>query len=313
MTIDNREANLSSSRLSGLERFHRTKPRGKSSELAETNQSGDHGLLLEVRSLSLSKDGQLLATGSWGGKIALRLAATGEDFCEWVAHICAVSALSLCHAHSTLASASSDGTLKIWNFVDNPEETMRLTAHDGEVTMLALTNDATMVASASDDRVIHVWNTSNGSHAYSIKIPWSKTCLTFSNDGALLAIALQRSIRLWDLKNDKQVLAIQTDEAATIMAFSDDGHTLSTDSDVFKLHPNQTPAVAEHHFMANDTFHLKVSADRQWVVIGNEEVLWLPPNYRPETARLWTSSGSTVAIACGSNVLFVTAGATSSD
>jgi hypothetical protein len=269
--------------------------------------------MLEVRSLSLSKDGQLLATGSCDGKIALRLAATGEVFCEWTAHIGAVSALSLCHAHSTLASASYDGTLKIWNLVDNPEEIMRLTAHDGEVTMLALTNDATMVASASEDQVIHVWNTSNGTHAYSIKLPWSKTCLTFSNDGVLLAIALQRSIRLWDLKNDKQVLAIQTDEAATIMAFSHDGHTLSTDSDVFKLRLNQTPAIAEHQFMANDAFDLRVSADRQWVVIGNEAVLWLPPNYRPETARFWTSSGSTVAIACGANVLFVTANAPASE
>jgi hypothetical protein len=263
--------------------------------------------------LSLSKDGQLLATGSWDGRIALRLATTGEIFCEWTAHIGAVSALSICHAHSMLASASFDGTLKIWNLIDNPEETMLVTAHDREVTMLALSNDAAMVVSASDDQVVNVWNTSHGTHAYTITIPWSKHCLTFSNDGSLLAIALQRSIRLWNLKDYRQVLAIQTDESATIMAFSDDGHTLSTGSDVFKLRLNQTPAIAEHHILASDTFNLKVSVDRQWVLIGNEEVIWLPSNYRPETARFWTSSGSTVAIACGPNVLFVTAGASESD
>lgn len=139
-----------------------------------------------------------------------------------------------------------------------------------------------------------------------IKIPSRNTYLSFSNDETLLVIALWHSIRLWNSKNDRRVLTIQIDEAATIMALSGYAHTLLTNSDAFKLGLTQTSAMAEHRCMTSSTSDLKRPADRQWVLIGEEEVLWLAPDHRPETARVWASFRSLVAIACGSNVLFVT-------
>jgi WD40 repeat protein len=98
------------------------------------------------------------------------------------AHDKAVTALAFLTG-DRLASASDDGTIRIWDTASKGERTT-LTAQNRPVTSLAVWGD--MLASAGDDGTVRIWNWKEGTEPQTLR-GHSKPvkCVKFSNKGNL--------------------------------------------------------------------------------------------------------------------------------
>jgi WD40 repeat protein len=129
-----------------------------------------------------------------------------------------------------LASASDDGTTRLWHL---PGGTQRLvlTGHTGGVWGCAFSPDGTLLATTSDDGTARLWRVADGSTAAVLAghDGWV-TCCAFSPDGALLATAaVDGTARLWRV-GDNDVVRVLTGHRGEIWscAFSPDGAALAT-------------------------------------------------------------------------------------
>ena len=102
----------------------------------------------------------------------------------------------------TLASASEDNTIKLWNL--ERKELKTLKGHDSRVLSVSFSPDGKTLASASEDKTIKLWNL-EGKELKTLKGHDSAVnSVSFSPDGKTLASAsFDKTIKLWnlDLKN----------------------------------------------------------------------------------------------------------------
>jgi WD40 repeat protein len=99
-----------------------------------------------------------LAAGLWNGEIEVMNPASLN---RWThrGHTAAVNdvAWSPDAARQKLASASSDGTIRVWDYENREAPPRILTGHAAAVTRIAFTHDGRFLLSKSDDRTIRVW------------------------------------------------------------------------------------------------------------------------------------------------------------
>ncbi|MDX2157648.1 MAG: hypothetical protein SFW09_14190, partial [Hyphomicrobiaceae bacterium] len=97
-----------------------------------------------------------------------------------------------------VASASADGTVRLWDWAA-ARELHRLSGHSSHVRALAFSRDGALVAGAADDGRMIVWSTSTGAVTARIDGPGSiPRALAFSVDGRTLTAASEDGqIRQW--------------------------------------------------------------------------------------------------------------------
>ncbi|MBO3751966.1 WD40 repeat domain-containing protein [Streptosporangiaceae bacterium NEAU-GS5] len=132
----------------------------------------------------------------------------------------------------TLATASADDTVKLWD-VARHTAIATLAGHNSSVNAVAFSPDGRTLATASADDTVKLWSvashkmiaTLNGHTAGVIGV-------AFSPDGKILAsVGWDRTARLWSVVSHRAV-AVLTGHTDIIqgVAFSPDGHTLATAS-----------------------------------------------------------------------------------
>jgi WD40 repeat protein/serine/threonine protein kinase len=116
-----------------------------------------------VRTLALSPDGKILASGAGFVESAIRLweVATGKEIARLQGHRRWVSDLVFWPDGKTLASASGDQTIRLWDLTDLGQVPSPgvLRGHKLEVWRLALLPDNKTLVSGSKDGSVLVWNT----------------------------------------------------------------------------------------------------------------------------------------------------------
>ena len=134
---------------------------------------------------------------------------------------------------SRLASASFDGTVKVWNAATT-KETLTIKGHTGRVHCVAFSPDGSRLASGDDDTV-RLWDAVTGRETLTLRgHAASVTCLAFSPDGSRLASASDDgTVKVWDAVTGRETLTLRGHTApVTGVAFSPDGSRLASASEV---------------------------------------------------------------------------------
>ena len=99
-----------------------------------------------------------------------------------------------------VASAGSDGTVKIWDGATG-RETRTLNGHTGPVLRVAFSPDGKRLASARWDKKVKVWDVATGLEALTLKGRTAALSVAFSPNGQRLASGSQdQTVQVWDAR-----------------------------------------------------------------------------------------------------------------
>ncbi|MGW4443687.1 nSTAND1 domain-containing NTPase [Streptomyces sp. NPDC004682] len=148
----------------------------------------------------------------------------------------------------TLATASYDRTVRLWDTADRKHPTplgKPLTGHTGWVSSAVFSPDGHTLASAGDDGTIRLWDTTDRKHPTPLGAPLTGHkgtiyLVAFSPDGRTLASAGEdHTVRLWNVADPRRPKALGALRGSTAavrsVAFSPDGHTLASGGDDDKV------------------------------------------------------------------------------
>ncbi|MEH1869508.1 MAG: AAA-like domain-containing protein, partial [Nostoc sp.] len=125
----------------------------------------------------------------------------------------------------TLASASADTTIKLWNR-DTGKEISPLTGHSNLVNSVVFSPDGKTLASASADNTIKLWNRDTGKEISTLTGHSNEVrSVVFSPDGKTLASASRdNTIKLWNRDTGKEISTLtgHSNEVRSVV-FSPDG------------------------------------------------------------------------------------------
>ncbi|OKI09262.1 hypothetical protein A6A06_00635 [Streptomyces sp. CB02923] len=152
---------------------------------------------------------------------------------QFTGHTGVVNAVAFAPDGRTLATASVDRTVKLW---DTAADRMlgTLIGHTGPVYALAFSPDGSILATAGDDGSVRLWDVETRRGFAELDGPSGRVVsLAFSRDGATLASGgIGRAVRLWDVASRRPAadLAGHTGNVVAV-AFSPDGKVLASAGD----------------------------------------------------------------------------------
>jgi WD40 repeat protein/serine/threonine protein kinase len=178
-----------------------------------------------------------------------------------------------------LASASADGTVKVWDAITG-QELLTLRGHTGAVGAVAYSPDGKQLASASD-KTVRLWDAATGQvirtflgHAGGV------SSVAFSPDGRRLISGGNDShshVRVWDVTSGREVRfsPLKGDSEFPSVAYSPDGRWLAsaTDGAIVRVWDATTG-------------ELKHDLVESWVAAFSPDGTWLATG-SPGTVKVW--------------------------
>ena len=145
-------------------------------------------------------------------------------------HTDKVNALAFTHRGHTLASASDDGTIRLW---DASTGAQMLSLPSGKTRALAFSTDGKILASIRGAANIQVWDIATGGKLISLKgLSSFSDALAFSIDNKILASGNRDGVILWDIATGNKLATLKGQaDWINALSFSPDGNTLASGSE----------------------------------------------------------------------------------
>jgi RNA polymerase sigma factor (sigma-70 family) len=167
------------------------------------------------------------AVKSWG----VRATLTGHTDSVWD--------LGYSRDGTLLATASKDGTVRLWN-AKTGKPVASLAGHEGDVHGVAFSADGKLLATAGADKTVRVWDPATGNelrkmtHTDAVNgvafVPGGKTLAAWGGVHDSDGVNGRGEMRLWDPVRGKEIanLALLNGKRIEFAAFPPDGKTLIT-------------------------------------------------------------------------------------
>ncbi|TGO06864.1 hypothetical protein BTUL_0433g00010 [Botrytis tulipae] len=259
-----------------------------------------------VRSIAFSADSKLLASASRDHTIKIWDTATNTLQQTLKGHSDWVNSVAFSADSKLLASTSHDHTIKIWDAaIGNLQQTLE--GHSGSVRSVAFSADSKLLASASRDHTIKIWDIVPGTLQQTFK-RYSKwvNSIAFSTNSKLLASASDdHAIKIWDTATGTLQHTLDDHIGARNLSFDITNSILITDIGCFRLNINSNiPLPSSSRAIDSRSHRQGLSIDESWVIWNDQNLLWLPPDFRPEIFTI-SHTGSKLAIGCPSGRVFI--------
>ena len=128
---------------------------------------------------------------------------------------------------SSIASASADNTVIIWN--PDGSDRASIKAHENSVTAISFSPDGERIATGSTDKTVKLWNRDGSAIATLNGHQELVTAVSFSSDGELIATAsADKTVKLWQRDGTLLKTIPAHDHWVMDVSFSPDGQTLAT-------------------------------------------------------------------------------------
>jgi WD40 repeat protein/transcriptional regulator with XRE-family HTH domain len=184
--------------------------------------------------VAISRNGTYWAAGGRRGEVRVWRQEGKLLHLAWQAHLGTVRALAFSPDEGTLASASWDCAIKLWNLESGA--LLWEGQHTSSVQCLAFAPDGRTLASGGDDATVRLWDAQSGTNLQALTGHSGPVfTLAWRPDGGLLASgSFDGQIRLWEQpwtqsETAVHMLAAHTDWVLGL-AFAPDGRTLASAS-----------------------------------------------------------------------------------
>ncbi|MEA5508371.1 AAA-like domain-containing protein [Crocosphaera sp. UHCC 0190] len=230
-----------------------------------------------------------------------------------------------------IATASSDGTVRLWD--SQGRQKALLTGHEGNIYGVVFSPDSQHIATAAQDDTARVWDLNGKQLAILKGHTASVYSVTFSRDGQRIATTSRdETARIWDLQGRQLAILKGHKKSVDDVAFSPDGQFVATASrdGTAKLWDSQGKLLKSLQYDAIPFYSISFSPDGQLIATGakdgkiriwdkqgnlrltlegHQELVnsvvfsrdgqWIVSGSSDGTARLWNTQGQEVAILRG--------------
>ncbi|MEP0856596.1 serine/threonine protein kinase [Trichocoleus sp. DQ-U1] len=238
-----------------------------------------------VASVTISPNGEMLASGSLDNTIKLWNLNTGQEISTLKAHSKSVGAVAISPDGQILASGSWDNTIRLWN-LKKADKVRTLIGHSSQVVSVAFSPNGEILASSSLDNTIKLWDLKTGQEIHNLSghSNWVVS-IAFSPDGQMLASgSWDNTVKLWNLNNGQEIRTLHGhSNYVNSVAFSPDGQMLASGSwdntaKLWNLNNGQEIRTLHGHLKA--VYAVRFSPDMQTLASGGMD----------DTIKLWNPS-----------------------
>lgn len=187
----------------------------------------------KVRSIAISGNGSIIATGSEDRTICLWTSSHATLLERLMGHFTEVKAVVLDKKGDLCVSMAEDGDLRVWD-CESGTCIHQLPSDSRVCSVIAISPDGSRIISASDNNILRVWDVKDGiciqelaGHSATIR------SVTLSDDGnCAFTGAEDNTIRKWSIQETDPVLSCPDQHSGTIKAIQmcSDGDTVVTGS-----------------------------------------------------------------------------------